>query len=111
MSKVLMLGVDPASANVIEAALAATGHAVSIMPDAAAVRDALKRQTYALLFIVDAVDGAPDKLAVEAEQRGVRTIVMTQGAQRLDALRAKGLIAFEQPASSEALAAAVQARL
>ena len=112
MAKMLVFGADPATVAVVEAALAATGHAVSVLATAGEVREELKRHGYALLFITDeAGGGSPVDLAIEAEERGIRTIVMTKGTRRLDELRAKGLICFEQPAAPEDLGAAVQARI
>ncbi len=95
----------------VEAALTEAGHGVIAMTTAAGIREELRRQTYALLFIADSGDSPGVDVAVEAEERGVRAVIMTKSTRRLDELRAKGLICFEQPTSPEALRAAIQTRL
>jgi DNA-binding response OmpR family regulator len=112
MAKMLLLGAEPATIAAVEAALSAAGHGVMARTSAAEIREELRRQSYALLFIADGGADFPGvDIAVEAEERGVRAVIMTKSARRLDELRAKGLICFEQPESPEALATAIQTRL
>jgi DNA-binding response OmpR family regulator len=112
MAKMLLFGAEPATTTAVTAVLTAAGHGVVALTTAAEIRDELRRQAYALLFIADGGADSPSAdIAVEAEERGVRAVIMTKSARRLDALRAKGLICFEQPASPEALQAAIQTRL
>ena|SRR5579862_6168039 len=111
MAKMLLLGAEPATTTAVAAVLTAAGHGV-VLTSPTEIRDELRRQAYALLFIADGGADSPSAdIAVEAEERGVRAVIMTKSARRLDALRAKGLICFEQPDSPEALQAAIQTRL
>jgi hypothetical protein len=87
------------------------GYGVVTVATTTAAREAFRRESFALFFIADgAVDGIAH-LAAEAEDRRVRTVIMAQSEGVLDALRAKGLICFQCPASLDDLKSAVHARL
>jgi DNA-binding NtrC family response regulator len=114
MAKMLLLGNGSPMVEAVEAALSSAGHAVTTVRTAAEVREILRRESFASLFIADVepdAESAIVDIAVEAEQRGVRAVVMTTSARRLETLRAKGLVCFEPPSPPGDLIEAVQGRL
>lgn len=111
MSKMLLLGEGCPATTAVEAALGDAGYGVVTVETAVAAREALRRESYVLLFIADGAGDGVAALAADAEDRRVRTIIMAQGAAALDGLRAKGLICFERPASLDDVKSAVHARL
>ena len=111
MAKMLLLDTGSPDTTAVEAALGETGHGVVTVTTPVAAREAFRRESFALLFIADGAGDGVAKLAAEAEDRNVRTVIMAEGADVLDGLRAKGLICFERPASLGDLKAAIEARL
>jgi len=111
MSKMLLLGDECPATTAVEAALGDAGYGVVTVADhgrgargvpARELRPVLHRRRRGRRH-------RPS--AAEAEDRRVRTVIMAQSEGVLDALRAKGLICFQCPASLDDLKSAVHARL
>jgi hypothetical protein len=72
----------------------------------------MRRKPFDLLLISESFCTEPAvELALEAEERGIKSVIMTRTSHRLDGLRAKGLICFRAPDALPELQAAVCARL
>jgi DNA-binding response OmpR family regulator len=112
MAKVLVIESEPETRKALEAALTTAGHQIVIVADGAEVEDQLQRRAFDVLLISDgASTREASKLATETEKHGIKAVIMARSAERVDALRAKGLISFHMPADAQALAAAVRARI
>ncbi len=112
MAKVLVIETEPALRKALEAALTSAGHQVVIAADGAEIEEQLQRKAFEVLLIRDgASTREASKLAIETEKHGIKAVIMAKSAERVEALRAKGLIAFPMPAEADGLEAAVRARI
>jgi DNA-binding NtrC family response regulator len=112
MIATVLLDVEPKTRDAVEAAFRAAGHRVLAMANRAEALGEIRRQRYDVLFISDReADDSGTEIAVAAEARGVRAVIMTKDSRQLKQLRAKGLICFKQPKSIEDLRQAIRSRI
>jgi DNA-binding response OmpR family regulator len=112
MAKVLVIETEPAMRKALEAALTTAGHQIVVAADNAEVEDQLQRRAFEVLLIRDgASTREASKLAIEIEKHGIKAVIMAKSAERVDALRAKGLISFHMPEDTPGLEAAIRARI
>jgi DNA-binding response OmpR family regulator len=108
----MLLENEPTISAALKTAVNASGHRVQIVTSSEQARAAFRKQRVDVLLISEsACSTLATQLALEAERRGIRCMIMTKSLKRLQEIRATGLISFHASDVIADLQAAVCTRL